>query len=73
MIMQKEIYVYNKLNLMEVTCWVVEGMNNDHAKHGYDWILQCLFVLASNSLLFSTTNFNIAGSDFAPMQVLETS
>jgi hypothetical protein len=30
------------------------------------------FVLASNSLLFPSTSLNILGSDFAPVQVLET-
>ncbi|KAL5669456.1 hypothetical protein ACJX0J_021677, partial [Zea mays] len=48
----KGIAAYNKLNSKEVPHWVVERMINDHTKHGDEWILQCFFVLATNSLLF---------------------
>jgi hypothetical protein len=65
----KGISAYKKLNSKEVLRWVVERMINDHRIHGDDWILQCFFVLASNSLLFSSASLNIYGSDFAPVQV----
>jgi hypothetical protein len=68
----KGIFAYNKLNTKEVPRCVVERMINDHIRHGDNWILQCLFVVASNSLLFPTTSLNIVGSDFAPVYVLET-
>jgi hypothetical protein len=67
----KGISTYNKLNSKEVPRWVVKRMIDDHTKHGDDWILQCFLILASNSLSFPMASLNIAGSDFAPVQVLE--
>jgi hypothetical protein len=68
----KGIAAYNKLNSKEVPHWVVERMINDHTKHGDEWILQCFFVLATNSLLFPMASLNISESDFAHVQVLES-
>jgi hypothetical protein len=68
----KGMSAYNKLNSKEVPRWVVERMINEHINCGDDRILQCFFVLASNSILFLLAILNIFGSDFAPIHVLET-
>lgn len=68
----KGISAYNKLNSKEVPCWVVERMINEQRNYRDDWILQCFFVLAGNSIMFPSAILNIFGSDFALVHVLET-